>query len=311
MTWSATESSCYKGSWGPHQSHADQCGRILSGAMWEAPGGGRKFPPTMFDPNALSQDMDLVMMGDVLGFNGGPAGFRHNTIMRRNITICSTRDFLAKNCTPGEERFVCTESFAYCASGDCAEKNKWNLSPGSDTFFARLSTTALNGTYDIVAKESSPSCPETLSAYQFGTQLGLGYAPHDMHMTRIVDTSMSTESADCVQFYSVCNGLQFHFDKAYAGRAYQEGSNLMLSLHVIAAEEGGDLLKVDKCKYKSQDKAPEMVHIVPDKTGAVIGLSITLTIFILGAAGLGCCCLSYRRRYIESKIDRAYDVFST
>ena len=68
---------------------------------------------------------------------------------------------------------------------------------------------------------------------------------------------------------------------------------------------------MDRCEFKSRNKAPEMVRIVPDKEGAVIGLSITLTLFILGAAGLGCCCLSYRRRYIESKIDRAYDVFQS
>lgn len=222
----------------PDQSHVDQCGRIIGGALWETPSGGhREGPPVMFDPSKLSQDLDLVMIGDVLGFNGGPAGFRHNTIMRRNMTICSNRDFISGNCTLGQERFVCTDSFAYCAGGDCKDKNKWALSPGSDAFFARLSTTALNGTYDVVADKSSSACPSDISAFHYGSQLGLGFAPHDMHLTRIVDTSMATEKADCIQFYSLCNGLQFHFDKAYAGRAYQEGSNIFLNMHIIDADE--------------------------------------------------------------------------
>ncbi len=45
--------------------------------------------------------MDLMLIGDVLGFNGGPAGYRHSVIMRHNITICGTDDFLAGTCTPG------------------------------------------------------------------------------------------------------------------------------------------------------------------------------------------------------------------
>ena len=131
--------------------------------------------------------MDLVILGDVLGFNGGPVGFRHSTIMRRNITICSSDDFVAGKCTMGAERFICSNSFAYCSSGDCNGKNKDQLSPWWNDFFARLSTTALNGTYDLVTDKSSPDCPGNISAWQYGTQLGFGYAPHDMHLTRLVD----------------------------------------------------------------------------------------------------------------------------
>ncbi len=47
------------------------------------------------------QEMDLMLIGDVLGFNGGPAGYRHSVIMRRNITICGTDEFVAGTCTPG------------------------------------------------------------------------------------------------------------------------------------------------------------------------------------------------------------------
>jgi len=311
LTMGATDLTCYTGSHGPYPTYVDSCWRVMAGAMWEAPGGGGHGPISYFDPEKLDQDMDLVLMGNVLGFNGGPAGFRHSIIMRRNITVCGTKDFLAGNCTVGQERFVCADSFAYCAGGDCATKNKWELSPSGGDFFARLSTSALNGTYDLVADKSSPACPPDISAYHFGTQLGLGNAPHDMHLTRVVDASMVTEKADCIQFHSECNGLQMHFEEAFTGRAYREGSSMMMSIHMIRPRPANDLLEVSKCVFKGRDKAPQLVKVVPDKTGAVIGLSVTLSLFILGAAGLGCCCLSYRRRYIESKIDRAYDVFQS
>jgi hypothetical protein len=52
-------------------------------------------------------------------------------------------------CTLGRERFVCYDDFAVCSGGDCAGRNRAVLSPASDAFFARFSTTGLNGTYNV------------------------------------------------------------------------------------------------------------------------------------------------------------------
>jgi hypothetical protein len=53
-----------------------------------------------------------------------------------------------------------------------------------------------------------------------------------------IHTSMATERADCIQFYSICSGLQFNFDMAYAGRAHMEGDGMRLSLFKISAVNG-------------------------------------------------------------------------
>ncbi len=56
------------------------------------------------------QEMDLMLVGDVLGFDGGPAGYRHSVIMRRNITICGTDEFVAGTCTPGTPALRCFDA---------------------------------------------------------------------------------------------------------------------------------------------------------------------------------------------------------
>jgi hypothetical protein len=88
--------------------------------------------PEHFDPEKLDQDMDVMVMGNVLGFEGNPAGFEHAVIMQQNLTICSTDELAKGTCTPGHERLVCVERFAYCAGGDCKGKNVEALSPRDD-----------------------------------------------------------------------------------------------------------------------------------------------------------------------------------
>jgi hypothetical protein len=44
-----------------------------------------------------------------------------------------------------------------------------------------------------------------------------------MRMTRLVDSSMAGDSSSsCVQFYTVCNGLQYHMDMAVAGNFWKQ-----------------------------------------------------------------------------------------
>jgi hypothetical protein len=40
--------------------------------------------------------------------------------------------------TPGEERLICVEKFAYCAQGNCATKNLKTLSPAADSVFSKV-----------------------------------------------------------------------------------------------------------------------------------------------------------------------------
>jgi hypothetical protein len=103
-----------------------------------------------FDNDLVDQDLDMFMMGWVEGFNGAPAGFRYTTITRQNVTICDTTSYIQGTCSLGHERFVCYDSFSICSGGDCATRNRNLLSPASN-YFARFTTTGLNGTYDLQA----------------------------------------------------------------------------------------------------------------------------------------------------------------
>ncbi|KAJ1493423.1 hypothetical protein T484DRAFT_2762857 [Baffinella frigidus] len=156
-----------------------------------------------FDPEALDQEMDVMVLGNVLGFNSNPAGFQHSVIMQQNITICSGHEMDTDTCAPGHERLVCIDKFAHCTGGDCANKNLDLLSPRNDAFFSRLTTTGLHGDYDLVKATSSAKCPVNMTVHQFGTQLGLGIMGKDLHMTRLVDRSMAGEDASCVHDFVV------------------------------------------------------------------------------------------------------------
>ncbi len=103
------------------------------------------------------QDMNVVVIGNVFGFNHNPAGNRlvcskwavvENcelnarvrraiVIDRQNITICSTKSFLDHTCTPGRPRYTCRDVFSYCSGGKCLNENLELLSPKSDAFFAQ------------------------------------------------------------------------------------------------------------------------------------------------------------------------------
>jgi hypothetical protein len=112
-----------------------------------------------FDNTLVDQDLDMFTMGWVEGFNGAPAGFRHTTVTRQNMTICDSTSFVEGTCSLGHERFVCYDSFSICSGGDCDTINRKLLSPPSD-YFARFSTTGLNGTYDLQARRTSPACAQ-------------------------------------------------------------------------------------------------------------------------------------------------------
>ena len=140
-TVTAADQSCYTGSMGPWKLSVDTCGRVMGGFNFAT--------KSSFDHSLTDQDLDLFVMGWVQGFNGAPPGYRYTTVTRQNVTICDSGAFVQGTCTLGRERFVCYEDFAVCSGGDCAGRNLNILSPASDAFFARFSTTGLNGTYDL------------------------------------------------------------------------------------------------------------------------------------------------------------------
>ena len=55
----------------------------------------------------------------------------------------------------------------------------------ADSFSPPVTATGLNGTYVLSDKESSLKCPQNMTVYQFGAQLGLGWAQEDMRMARM------------------------------------------------------------------------------------------------------------------------------
>jgi len=179
LTIHAAESGCYSGQVGPFDMDVDRCGTLIAGVNWA------HNDTRAFDPNALDQELDLMVAGNVLGFGGAPAALEHTVIMRENITICGTQEFLEGRCTPGEERLICVKKFAYCAKGDCATKNKKKLSPLADSFAPPVTSTGLNGTYMLSSPDSSANCPSNISVFQFGTELGLGWSQEDMRMARL------------------------------------------------------------------------------------------------------------------------------
>mmetsp|Transcript_32326 Transcript_32326/g.76804 ORF Transcript_32326/g.76804 Transcript_32326/m.76804 type:complete len:385 (+) Transcript_32326:42-1196(+) len=306
-TVQGSDTSCWKGKMGPFPMSVDQCGRILGGAG----GTGEKWWEHIqtFDPEALDQEMDVMVLGNVLGFNSNPAGFQHSVIMQQNITICSGHEMDTDTCAPGHERLVCIDKFAHCTGGDCANKNLDLLSPRNDAFFSRLTTTGLHGDYDLVKATSSAKCPVNMTVHQFGTQLGLGIMGKDLHMTRLVDRSMAGEDASCVQFYSVCSGLQFHFEEGFVGRFLREDDKYSMEVFQIRPSAGSQLLELNKCILAARNPAPQIVEEYVNQHPVVVLLSILLVFVSLVAAGLLSCCLTYRQQIIAVKTQQAYDIF--
>ena len=138
--------------------------------------------------------------------------------MRENITVCGTQEFLDNKCTPGQERLVCVEKFAYCAQGDCATTNLKKLSPEADFVSPPVKATGLNGTYLLSPADSSARCSANISVYQFGTQIGLGWGKDDMLIARLSAWLPDKNAAhECVNFFTECNGLQWAFERAHVG----------------------------------------------------------------------------------------------
>ena len=298
----ATDSRCYSGKMGPLDMDVDRCGAVVAGASWQN---------ASFDANALDQQVDLMIAGNVLGFGGAPASFQHTVIMRQNITICGTREFLEGKCEPGQERLVCFEKFAFCAQGDCASKNKGLLSPSADRFSPPVTSTGLNGTYELVAELSSDLCPTNISVYQFGSSLGLGWSVHGMRMARL-SAWLPDEDAthECVNFFTGCNGLQFGFERAHVGnfRRDADGKYTMTVFDVLPVPDSGRL-SLSKCVFRGSKVLPPLIDQYANDHAAVIVLSILLALTCFLAAGLLVCCLKYRREYVDTKIARHYDIF--
>lgn len=272
LTVQAKTSECWSGKDGPYDMDVNRCGAVLGGFRWSQGGPA-------FDPNAKEQEIDLMVFGNVLGFGGAPAGFEHNVIMRQNITICGTKEFIDGTCTPGQERLVCIDKFAYCSKGACANENLKKLSPMADSFSPPVTATGLNGTYVLSDKESSLKCPQNMTVYQFGAQLGLGWAQEDMRMARMSSWLPDTDPAnECVSFFTACNGLQFGetssltfyvlrkcvltalrvlkiiagFDRAHVGSFSRDKDNhyTMTMFDVVPVPDSGSL-SLSKCVFRA------------------------------------------------------------
>jgi hypothetical protein len=70
-------------------------------------------------------------------------------------------------------------------------------------------------------------------------------------------------------------------------------------------------LAVSKCVYKATTVSPPLIDIYANQHGTVIVLSIFLGLTVLAAGGLGACCFWYRRQYLDTKIERHYDIFQS
>ena len=64
LTMQAADESCYTGQQGPFDLFVDRCGAVLTGASWHARSNAT------FNPQALDQEVDLLLTGNVLGFDG-------------------------------------------------------------------------------------------------------------------------------------------------------------------------------------------------------------------------------------------------
>lgn len=277
----------------------------MAGASWHRNSSGS------FDARALDQEIDLMIAGNVLGFGGAPASFQHTIILRENVTICGTREFLDGTCEVGEERLVCVDKFAFCAQGDCASKNRELLSPMLDKFAPPVTSTGLNGTYELVPASSSKQCPRNISVYQFGNELGLGWSVDDMRMARLSAWLPDDDvSHECVNFAPRCNGLQFAFERAHVGnfRREADGKYTMTMFDVLPVPDSGRIA-LSKCVFRGTKVLPPLVDQYVDDHAVVVVLSIFLALALILAGGLLVCCLKYRREVVDTRIARHYDIF--
>ena len=307
LTTHAASGGCYSGSSGPYMMEVDRCGAVFSGGRWNH----STFENTSFDPSKKDQEIDLMIAGNILGFGGAPAGFQHTIILRQNITICGTQELLDGRCTPGEERLICFEKFAYCAQGNCATKNRQKLSPLADSFSPPVTSTGLNGTYQLSVEDSSERCPSNISVYQFGTQIGLGWAQNDMRMARLSAWLPDKDARhECVSFFTQCDGLQFQFERAHVGNFARDKNNkyVMTMFDVLPVPDSGQLY-ISKCMFRAGSTSPPLIDIYANQHVTVVILSIFLGFSLLAAGGLGACVYWYRRQYLDTKITRHYDIF--
>lgn len=56
---------------------------------------------------------------------------------------------------------------------------------------------------------------------------------------------------------------------------------------------------------------PKMFDDAPNQTGAVIGLSVAFSLTFIAAVVFASCCLRFRRKYLEGRVDGAYNAFET
>ena len=302
----AAAPDCYSGQRGPFDMDVDRCGAVIAGGSWH--------PEQAFDPRAKDQELDLMLAGNVLGFGGAPPGFQHTLIMRHNITICDTEEFLDGNCTVGAERLVCVERFAYCAHGDCGQKNLDKLSPSTDSFAPPVTATGLNGTYVLSAADSSVRCPPNISVYQFGGDLGLGWAPDDMRMARLSAWLPDKDAyvrQECVSFFTACSGLQFSFERAHVGNFVRgAGGKTALNVYDVLPAPDSSKLALSKCVFHSTGPVPVLIDTCYSQHTTVTVLSVLLALTLLAAGVLLFLCLRYRREYVDTKVSRHYDIFN-
>jgi len=134
VSMGATDRKCLNSTFGPFQLHVDSAGFILGGVHV---GVSPKDKITHFNPLRLEQDMTVMVIGNVFGFNHNPAGLRAIVLDRHNLTICQTKSFIDGSCTPGRPRYTCRDVFSYCSGGKCLDENLELLSPKADAYFAQ------------------------------------------------------------------------------------------------------------------------------------------------------------------------------
>jgi len=298
--------SCFNNTVQPFTLSVDSAGRVLGGFHFEG-----EYPAVSveeFNPLKLEQEMDMVVVGNVFGFSGGPPAHRAIVIERHNVTVCDTREFLDGKCEPGHPRYICRDVFSYCSGGNCLTKNLDLLSPKKDAFFSPFSATALNGTYELSPHESSPDCPKELSVYQFGSQVGIGASQRDMHLARVVDTSMAWEEAGSVQFQTQCSGIEWHMDMAVAGEIREEQHAMEMTLYLMLPWHDEGRIEVEKCVMR-RGVAPRLFAETCHNNATVIVLGVLLMLACIVGGVLAGLFLFFRRKYIETKITRQYEIF--
>ncbi|EKX50177.1 hypothetical protein GUITHDRAFT_151240, partial [Guillardia theta CCMP2712] len=83
VSLTATEDSCWKGERGPMRLSLDRCASVMGGARWT--GAASDLNVSYFRPDLLHQELDLVVFGNVLGYDDQPAVLRQTVIMRENV----------------------------------------------------------------------------------------------------------------------------------------------------------------------------------------------------------------------------------